>query len=64
MLVTDRHGARFDFCGWKLWRAHKPRAPYQTNVFEKRLSTEEYFTITDEEEGDISYQITSLGPVV
>ena len=37
VLVTDCHGARFDFCGWKLWRAHKPSPPYQTNVFEKIL---------------------------
>ncbi|MHB1566066.1 MAG: hypothetical protein ACYCXG_05040 [Acidiferrobacter sp.] len=52
VLVTDSDGARFDFCGWTLWRANKPRKPYLTNIFEKALQVGEYFTITDEEEGD------------
>jgi len=62
VLVTDCHGARFDFCGWKLWRAHKPRPPYQTNVFEKILKVGEYFTITDEESEELTYRVVSMNP--
>lgn len=63
VLVTDSDGARFDFCGWESWSDADPAAPYPTNVFEKALQVGEYFTITDKDEGDLTYQITSLSPV-
>jgi hypothetical protein len=61
--VTDSDGARFDFCGWESWSDADPAAPYPTNVFEKALQVGEYFTITDKDEGDLTYRITSLSPV-
>lgn len=62
VLVTDCHGARFDFCGWESWSDEDPASPYPTNVFEKILKVGEYFTITDEESEELTYRVVSMNP--
>ena len=61
-LVTDRDGARFDFCGWRTWCPDEPALPYDTNVFDKVLVAGEHFTVIDDEGEELTYRITSVSP--